>query len=299
MHIPVLQKEVLKYLDPKPNQNFIDTTIGKGGHALAILERISPKGRILGIDWSPELIQDLKIKIQKAELKSNLTLVCDNFANLKEIVKRERFLAVSGILFDLGMSSWHLTEAGRGFSFLKNESLDMRYSPQNPLTAEKIVNYWSKSEMEKILREYGEERFAKKIAEKIIEVRKSKPIKTTSQLVEIIKKAVPSRYHTRFGGYPKIHFATRTFQALRINVNDELNNLEKAFPQALEILKPGGRLVVISFHSLEDRIVKNFYQDSGLSGLKVLTRKPVRPQKEEIKINPRSRSAKLRACQKF
>lgn len=298
MHIPVLQKEVLKYLDPKPNQNFIDTTIGKGGHALAILERISPKGRILGIDWSPELIQDLKIKIQKAELKSNLTLVCDNFANLKEIVKRERFLAVSGILFDLGMSSWHLTEAGRGFSFLKNEPLDMRYSPQNPLTAEKIVNYWSKSEMEKILREYGEERFAKKIAEKIIEVRKSKPIKTTSQLVEIIKKAVPSRYHTRFGGYPKIHFATRTFQALRITVNDELNNLEKAFPQALEILKPGGRLVVISFHSLEDRIVKNFYRNSSPEKLTILTKKPVRPQKEEIKINPRSRSAKLRACQK-
>jgi len=298
MHIPVLQKEVLKYLDPKPNQNFIDTTIGKGGHALAILERILPKGRILGIDWSPELIQDLKIKIQKAELKSNLTLVCDNFANLKEIVKRERFLAVSGILFDLGMSSWHLTEAGRGFSFLKNEPLDMRYSPQNPLTAEKIVNYWSKSEMEKILREYGEERFAKKIAEKIIEVRKSKPIKTTSQLVEIIKKAVPSRYHTRFGGYPKIHFATRTFQALRINVNDELNNLEKAFPQALEILKPGGRLVVISFHSLEDRIVKNFYRNSSPEKLTILTKKPVRPQKEEIKINPRSRSAKLRACQK-
>ncbi|GAI10311.1 unnamed protein product, partial [marine sediment metagenome] len=219
--------------------------------------------------------------------------VCDNFANLKEIVKRERFLAVSGILFDLGMSSWHLTEAGRGFSFLKNEPLDMRYSPQNPLTAEKIVNYWSKSEIEKILREYGEERFAKKIAEKIIEVRKSKPIKTTFQLVEIVRKAVSSRYQPQ-----KIHFATRTFQALRITVNDELNNLEKVLPQTLEILKPGGRLVVISFHSLEDKIVKNFYRDSSPEKLKILTKKPIRPQKEEIKINPRSRSAKLRACQK-
>jgi len=292
MHIPVLQNEVLKYLDPKPNQNFIDATIGEGGHAISILERTSPNGKLLGIDWSPEIIENCKLKIQN--VKKRITLVCDNFVNLKEIVKRERFLAVSGILFDLGMSSWHLEESGRGFSFLKNEPLDMRYSPQNPLTAEKIVNYWSKSEMEKILREYGEERFAKKIAEKIIEARQSKPIKTTSQLVEIIKKAVLSRYR-----HQKIHFATRTFQALRITVNDELNNLEKALPQTLEILKPGGRLVVISFHSLEDRIVKNFYRDSSPEKLKILTKKPIRPTPEEIKINPRSRSAKLRAAIKL
>ncbi|TET83927.1 MAG: 16S rRNA (cytosine(1402)-N(4))-methyltransferase RsmH [Candidatus Nealsonbacteria bacterium] len=290
-HIPVLQKEVLRYLDPKPNQNFIDATIGEGGHALAILERTSPNGKLLGIDWSPEIIENCKLKIKN--VKKRTTLVCDNFANLKEVVKRERFLAVSGILLDLGMSSWHLTEAGRGFSFLKNEPLDMRYGSQNPLTAEKIVNYWSKSEIEENLREYGEERFAKKIAEKIIEIRKSKPIKTTFQLVEIIKKAVPSRYL-----HQKIHFATRTFQALRITVNDELNNLEKALPQTLEILKPGGRLAIISFHSLEDRIVKNFYRDSSPEKLKILTKKPIRPQKEEIKINPRSRSAKLRAAQK-
>jgi len=306
-HIPVLQKEVLRYLDPKPNQNLIDATIGEGGHALAILERTSPNGKLLGIDWSPEIIENCKLKIKN--VKKRTTLVCDNFANLKQVVKRERFPAVSGILLDLGMSSWHLTEAGRGFSFLKNESLDMRYSSQNPLTAEKIVNYWSKSEIEKNLREYGEERFAKKIAEKIIEARKSKPIKTTFQLVEIIKKAVPSRYQ-----HQKIHFATRTFQALRITVNDELNNLEKALPQTLEILKPGGRLVVISFHSLEDKIVKNFYRSrspiesknirssppfSALGYLKILTKKPIRPQKEEIKINSRSRSAKLRAAMKL
>ena len=292
MHIPVLQNEVLKYLDPKPNQNFIDATIGEGGHAISILERTSPNGKLLGIDWSPEIIENCKLKIQN--VKKRITLVCDNFVNLKEIVKRERFLAVSGILFDLGMSSWHLEESGRGFSFLKNEPLDMRYSPQNPLTAEKIVNYWSKPEMEKILEEYGEERFAKKIAEEIIEARQSKPIKTTSQLVEIIKKAVLSRYR-----HQKIHFATRTFQALRITVNDELNNLEKALPQTLEILKPGGRLVVISFHSLEDRIVKNFYRDSSPEKLKILTKKPIRPTPEEIKINPRARSAKLRAAIKL
>jgi len=290
MHVPVLQKEVLKYLDPKPNQNFIDATVGEGGHTMSILERTSPNGKLLGIDWSPEIIENCKLKIKS--FKKRAILVCDNFANLKEIVKRERFPAVSGILFDLGMSSWHLTEAGRGFSFSKNGPLDMRYSPQNPLTAEKIVNYWSKLEIEKILREYGEERFAQKIAEKIIETR-TKPIKTTFQLVEIIKKAVPSGHQ-----HQKIHFATRTFQALRITVNDELNNSEKAFPQALEILKPGGRLVIISFHSLEDRIVKNFYRSRSPIDLKMLTKKPVRPQKEEIEINPRARSAKLRACQK-
>jgi len=304
-HIPVLQNEVLKYLDPKPNQNFIDCTIGEGGHSAATLEKNAPKGKVLGIELDPELYEKLqaaKLKVKNEKLKNRLILVNDSFANLKEIVKRERFPAVSGILFDLGMSSWHLEESGRGFSFLKNGPLDMRYSPQNPLTAEKIVNYWSKLEIEKILREYGEERFAQKIAEKIIEAR-TKPIKTTFQLVEIIKKAVPKIPRRRaFGSLRGRHFATRTFQALRITVNDELNNLEKAFPQALEILKPGGRLVIISFHSLEDRIVKNFFKKyigDAYIKLEVLTKKPIRPSQKEIKINPRARSAKLRACQKF
>jgi len=193
------------------------------------------------------------------------------------------------------MSSWHLDERGRGFSFLKNESLEMRYNPENSLTAEKIVNYWSKSEIEKILWEYGEEKFSRKIAENIINFRQLKPVKTTFQLVEIIKKAIPSWYQ-----HKKIHFATRTFQALRIAVNDELNNLEKALPQATEILKPGGKIVIISFHSLEDRIVKNFFKNKSEKGeLKLLTKKPIRSTKEEIKINPRSRSAKLRAAEKL
>jgi len=304
-HIPVLQREVLEYLDPKPNQNFIDATIGEGGHTLAILEKNGPNGKVLGIELDPELYR--KLKSRMAKFPNRLILVNDSYINLEEIVKRENFKQVHGILFDLGMSSWHLEESGRGFSFLKNEPLDMRYSSQNPLTAEKIVNYWSRSEIEKILREYGEERFAKKIAEKIIEARKSKPIKTTFQLVEIVRKAVPSRYL-----HQKIHFATRTFQAIRITVNDELNNLEKVLPQTLEILKPGGRLVVISFHSLEDKIVKNFYRTRSPIESKILTKKPIRPQKDynppatlplsrapEIKINPRSRSAKLRAVMKL
>ena len=289
MHIPVLQKEVLEYLDPKPNENFIDATVGEAGHTVAILEKNQPRGKVLGIEWDPELYK----KLLKSDI-DRLTLVNDSFVNLKEIVEREKFTKVSGILFDLGLSSWHLEESGRGFSFLKNEPLDMRYNPQNSLTAEKIVNYWAASEIEKILKTYGEERFAPRIAETFVSFRRIKPIKTTLQLVEIIKKTVPSWYQ-----HKKIHFATRTFQALRIAVNDELNNLEKTLPQAIEILKPGGRLVVISFHSLEDRIVKNFLKEKSKENiLKILTKKPIRPSGEEIIKNPRSRSAKLRAAQK-
>jgi len=171
----------------------------------------------------------------------------------------------------------------------------MRYNFQNYLTAEKIVNYWSFQEIEKILRDYGEERFAKEIAEKIVEARKWKPIENIFQLVEIIKRAVPAWYQ-----YKKLHFATRTFQAIRIAVNDELNNLKKALPQALEILKPGAILAVISFHSLEDRIVKNFYRERvSINEIKILTKKPIIPSQKEAKINPRSRSAKLRVAIKL
>jgi len=285
MHLPVLRKEVQQYLDPKPNENFIDCTFGGGGHSADILEKILPRGKVLGIDWSPEMIKDFKSS-------RNLILVCDNFANLKEIVKKEKFNKIKGILFDLGMSSWHLAESGRGFSFQKKEPLDMRYNPQNQLTAEKIVNYWSKFDIERILKEYGEENFAREIAEKIVGERKIKQIKTTNQLVEIIKKAVPQKclYSQR------IHFATRTFQALRMTVNDELNSLEEGLRQAEEILEPAGCLAVISFHSLEDRIVKNFFKNEGL---KALTKKPITPSDKEIKINPRSRSAKLRVAQKI
>lgn len=310
MHIPVLQKEVLEYLNPKPNENFIDCTIDEGGHAFALLEKILPNGKLLGIDWDEEIIRRLKVKTtyppttlpsegraprQKSKVKNNLILVCDNFANLKEIVEREKFKDVSGILFDLGLSSWHLKESGRGFSFLRNEPLDMRYNPQNPLTAEKILNYWSIFEIEKILKEFGEERFAKEIAKKIVTERKIKPIKTTFQLVEIIKKAIPKKFLSK-----RIHFATKTFQAIRIAVNNELTNLEKVLPQALEVLKTEGRLVIISFHSLEDRIVKNFFKEKAKENLvMVLTKKPIRPSIQEIKINPSSRSARLRAALKI
>ena len=339
MHIPVLQKEALECLNPKPNENFIDCTIGDGGHGLAILEAIGPNGKLLGIDWDEENIHRLKFKIfgfaedffakgeqiQNAKFKDNLILVCDNFVNLEKIVGKQNFQQVSGILLDLGMSSRHLEESGRGFSFRQDEPLDMRYnkisnleSQISNLTAEEIVNNWPEPQIEKILREYGEERFSRKITGEIAKIRKIKPIKTTFHLAEITKRATPLWYHRQ-----RIHFATRTFQALRIAVNDELSNLERVLPQALKILTPGGRLAIISFHSGEDRIVKNFFRQKEkenlfwrgitppnqtrpegdtppLQGrgslLKILTKKPVSSSFEEIKNNPRARSAKLRAA---
>jgi len=303
VHVPVLKKEVIEYLDPKPNENFIDATIGQAGHTLAILEKTAPEGKVLGIEWDPELYKKLKEKCLIWKIKERLILVNDSYSNLKKIVEREKFQPVSGILFDLGLSSWHLEESGRGFSFQKDEPLDMRYCthflrPWETCTAEKIVNEFSEEEIERIMREYGQEKFAKRIAREIVKTRKIKKIGTTFQLVEIIKKATPDWYH-----HQRIHFATRTFQALRIAVNDELNNLEKTLPQALEILEERGRIVVISFHSLEDRIVKDFFKKYShgvaLFACKILTKKPIRPGKEEIIQNPRSRSARLRATIKI
>jgi 16S rRNA (cytosine1402-N4)-methyltransferase len=291
VHIPVLQKEVLDFLNPKANENFVDCTIGEGGHAFAILERILPNGKLLGIDWTIELIESLRTRA--GNLNKNLILVCDNFANLKSIVERHGFRRVSGILFDLGLSSWHLERSGRGFSFFRDEPLDMRFR-EGTLTAQEIVNKLPQNELEKVLKTYGEERFAKRIAREIVTSREKEPITSTLQLVTLVEKAVPYWYQRR-----RIHPATKTFQALRIAVNDELNNLERVLPQTLEILKPNGRLVVISFHSLEDRIVKNFLRENARKGLlEILTKKPIKASAEEVEINPRSRSARLRAAVK-
>lgn len=288
IHIPVLQNEVIKYLDPKKNENFIDCTLDGGGHTLKILEKTVPKGKLLGIEWDKEIIS--QVKFYEKKFKNRLILVNDTYANLEKIVKAYNFKSVSGVLLDLGFSSWHLEKSGRGFTFLKNEPLDMRYNPDSSLTAEKILNYYSLQEIEKILREYGEEKFSLEIAKNIVRFRQFAPIKKTSQLVEIIKKSIPPKYQ-------KINPATRTFQALRIAVNDELKNLEKVLPQILNILKPKGRLVVISFHSLEDRIVKNFFKEKEKENIiKILTKKPIIPRRDEVKINPRARSAKLRAA---
>jgi 16S rRNA (cytosine1402-N4)-methyltransferase len=271
MHIPVLKKEVLELLDPKPNQNFIDCTLGEMGHTLAILERIAPQGKVLGIEWDREAFN-------KSRPEGRLILVNDSYVNLKEIVEKNDFYPVRGILFDLGVSSWDLEESGRGFTFLKDEPLDMRFNQRGELTAEYILNGYPEKEIEKIIKEYGEERLAKTIARRIVEQR---PLKTTFDLKRLIpKKTKPQR----------------TFQALRIAVNDELNNFKKALSQAEDILEPGGKIAVISFHSLEDRIVKNFFKNSD--NLQILTKKPIMASKEEQDNNYRSHSAKLRGAVK-
>lgn len=292
LHLPVMKEEVIRFLDPKPDEDFIDCTIGLGGHASAILERNKPNGKVLGIDFDPQIIEELKRCVRGTELEKRLVLVCDNFANLEKVAKTHDFMEVSGVLFDLGLSSWHLEASGRGFSFWRNEPLDMRYNPQsNTLTAEGILNTWSLKDIVRILRVYGEERFARRIAKEIVD---SRPLRTTVDLVMAVERATPPWYHRR-----RIHFATKTFQALRIAVNSELENLERALPQALNVLRSGGKLAVITFHSLEDRVAKNFMRVKAKEGaIKVLTKKPVRPSEKEVKENPRARSAKLRVAVK-
>jgi 16S rRNA (cytosine1402-N4)-methyltransferase len=293
IHTAVLKKEVIKFLDPGQNENFVDCTVGEGGHAQELLLKNGPDGKILGIDLDP--LQISSAEWLKAQFKDRIILINDSYTNLQEIVDRKNFVPVGGILLDLGMSSAQLEGREKGFSFKMEQGLDMRYNDHmNYLTAEKIVNEWPEERIEKILSEYGEEKFSKKIAKNIVEQRKLGRIKTTFQLIEIIKDSTPSAYWRG-----KIHYATRTFQALRIAVNDELENIKRVLPQALSILSPGGRLVVISFHSLEDRIVKNFFNQSTKNDeAKLLTKKPITASNQEIRENPRARSAKLRALVK-
>ena len=299
VHIPVLLREVIEHLNPRPGQKFIDATLGGGGHALAFLERIKPDGKLLGIEWDSELLKRLKAQIQHSQFKDDTILINDSYVNLEKIAEDNDFKNVQGIIFDLGMSSWHLEESGGGFSFAKDEPLDMRFNRQMDAgagpTAAEIINRYREEELARILKENGDERFAKRIAGAIIKARKEKPITTTFQLVEIIKNSTPFWY--RRG---RIHFATRTFQALRIAVNNEPENIKSGIGQAKNILAAGGRLAVISFHSLEDRIVKNFFRDESKKGdLKILTKKPIRAGLAEISANSRARSAKLRVAEKL
>lgn len=288
MHIPVLLKETIELLNPQPNENFIDCTVGEAGHTIAILQKTAPGGKVLGIDLDVDTIDEAKKKTKI--FGERIILVQDNFQNLENITERYNFKNISGILFDIGMSSRSIEISGRGFSFLKDEPLLMNYGGDALWTAGEIVNKWAPQDLEELFTKYGEERFSKSIAKKIVEVRKEKPIKTTFDLVEIVKSATPSFYHHR-----KIHPATLTFQAIRMAVNNELNSLIKGLEGAMNILEDGGRLGVISFHSLEDRIVKNFFRDKK-GQLEILTKKPIIPSVNESYGNPRSRSAKLRVA---
>jgi 16S rRNA (cytosine1402-N4)-methyltransferase len=287
-HIPVLLKETIAVLDPKPNENFIDGTFGFGGHSLAILERTAPRGKILGIELDRESLAALPEEIRQ---NPRLKIINDSYANIAQIARNNNFENISGILLDLGMSSWHIDASRKGFSFSRNEALDMRFG-QGTFDAAKIINEYRVAELEKIIRELGQERYAQKIAKKIENARRQKKIETTAQLVAIIKKTVGTEKAT-----PSL---ARVFQALRIAVNNELENIGKGIGQGFELLAGGGRMVVISFHSLEDGIVKKNFGELTRSGRAAqIFKKPIVPSEKEIAKNPRARSAKLRAIIKL
>ena len=303
VHIPVLVKETVEALAVHPGGRYVDSTLGGGGHAAAILERCSPGGQLLGIDADPEAITIVRERL--APYQSSVRFVNDNFSNLEAICRKYDFLPVNGILFDLGLSSLQLEASERGFSFRRDEPLDMRFGPDQELTAADIVNGYLETELASIIYAYGEEARSRRIAAQIIHAR---PVKTTFELVRTIERAVgPHR--------GRIHPATKTFQALRIAVNREMENLESALKQAVALLGFGGRLVVISYHSLEDRIVKQFMQREARdcvcppetpvcvcghkASLSLVNKKVITPSRAEIQANPRSRSAKLRAAERL
>jgi len=303
VHVPVLLDEVIAGLQAQRGGYFVDCTVGLGGHAAAILEKISPSGRLLGIDADPEAIKASQDKL--SDYGEAVTLVNDNFVNLEDICKRYHFHPVDGILFDLGVSSLQLDTAERGFSFHLDAPLNMRFDPGQGLTASDIVNSFSEQELAKLIEKYGEERHSRRIARYIVQ---NRPIATTVELASLVKQASS-------GKRAKIHPATRTFMAIRIAVNSELQNLELALKQTINLLRPGGRLTVISYHSLEDRIVKQFMRSAASSclcppgtvvcrcghvpTLKLISRKVIKPTSLEIESNPRSRSAKLRIAERL
>ncbi|PJE69830.1 16S rRNA (cytosine(1402)-N(4))-methyltransferase [Candidatus Shapirobacteria bacterium CG10_big_fil_rev_8_21_14_0_10_48_15] len=286
-HTPVLLHETIKSLNVNPGERYVDATVGGGGHSLAILEK---QGIILAIDCDPEALKAAKRRLSSA-CPSSWQLASGNFAHLQEMAQQRHFTPVAGVLFDLGVSSHQLEATGRGFSFNQDGPLDMRMDPSLSVTAADLVNGLTQKELIKLFTKYGQESWAAQISRLLVQLRSRLPIKTTRQLAAMV-----SRIKGWQGG---IHPATQVFQALRMAVNDELNNLRLGLAGAVDILKPGGRLVVISFHSGEDRIVKNFFRRQAVNGqVAQLTKKPVRPTPSEVARNPRSRSAKLRSIEK-
>ncbi|HPV70399.1 MAG TPA: 16S rRNA (cytosine(1402)-N(4))-methyltransferase RsmH [Candidatus Magasanikbacteria bacterium] len=287
MHIPVLILEVINGLNLSAKDWVIDCTFGDGGHTQELLNQVGEQGQVLAIDTD---IKNIVAGKQKFENK-NLILVNDNFVHLKEVAEKNNFKSVQGILLDLGWSTTQFEESGRGFSFLRDEPLDMRLGKQE-LTAAEILNQASEKELGRIFREYGEDRHWKKISQAIVVYRVKHPLQTSGQLANLIQTVLGGRHG-------KLHPATKVFQALRIAVNEELEILKQTLPQTLEVLAPTGRLAVITFHSLEDRIVKHFFQKESGKTIKIINKKPIVASAEELKNNPRSRSAKLRIVEKI
>ena len=315
-HIPVLLQKIIDGLNLRVSNEkvfFIDCNLGDGGHSEAVIKSLRGNVHLIGIDLDPDAISRANQNIQKCiEIESSkdatfkkptLTFIQDNFRHLQKNIddlvakgQLEGFQKADAILFDLGISSYEIDESGRGFSFKKDEPLLMTFGQKEKyaFTAYDIINDWDEENIANIIYAYGEDRLSKRIAKRIVEKRQESPIKTTLQLAEIVKGAYPASLR-----YGKIHPATRTFQALRIAVNDELQSIKEALPQAVNLLKENGRICIISFHSLEDRIVKNFFKENSDSGqLEILTKKPIVPSDDEININPRSRSSKLRIAER-
>lgn len=301
-HIPVLFDEVMSWLQPTNGGCYIDATAGLGGHSEGLLERSAPDGKLLAIDIDEEALRHARERLSAFE--ERVTFVCGQYADLAGIARDHGFEAVDGILFDLGVSSLQLDDATRGFSFRQDGPLDMRMGSQVDLTAEEIVNTWPQKEIARVIYEYGEERHSRRIARAICAER---PLHSTRELADLVAHVVGRR--------GRIHPATRTFQGLRIAVNEELASLKVALPQAVDLLKPGGRLATIAFHSLEDRIIKRFFVRESKdcicpprlpqcvcdheAVIKRLTRGVVWPSEEEIAINPRSRSGRLRVVERL
>jgi 16S rRNA (cytosine1402-N4)-methyltransferase len=296
IHLPVLTAALLDHLHLAAGARCIDATIDGGGHTTALLERTAPTGEVLGIDRDPDLLTAVRGRLSAAVDAGRLHLASGNFRELTRIATVRHFAPVAAIVFDLGVSSFHFDVSGRGFSFMRNEPLDMRFATDEPgaETAADILKSRSADELKAIFSTYGEERFAGRIAGTIAAQRERHPIRTTTELFDLIAAAVPARVRWRAS-----RSAARVFQALRIAVNEELEAIAEALPQALSLLTVGGRLGVIAFHSLEDRMVKQFFAAERQAGrVQIVTKKPLRPDDEEIAANPRAASAKLRVCER-
>lgn len=304
-HVSVLLEETIESLNIKEDGIYVDGTLGGAGHTKEILKKLE-NGLLIGIDQDLDALTNAKTILKDYK---NVHLSHNNFSNIKEVLKELGIESVDGIMMDLGVSSYQLDTGERGFSYMKDAPLDMRMDRQGDLSAYEVVNNYSEKELGEVIRDYGEERFAKRIASFIVNEREVSKIKTTFELVDIIKKAIPARFR-RTGPHP----AKRTFQAIRIEVNKELEILKDTINDSVDVLKPGGRLAMITFHSLEDRIVKHTYKKLSdpcecpkalpcVCGkkpiIKILTKKPIGPSEEELEINPRSRSAKLRVLEKI
>lgn len=312
-HTPVLLAECLEYLNPKTQHTFVDSTLGGAGHSLEVAKKLGCEGTLIGIDQDSVALKaaGLKLGSLPQECRPQIKLIQNNFGNLDEVLLEAAVPGIDGILFDLGVSSVQIDTPERGFSFKEDGPLDMRMSPgKQTLTAEEIVNTYNAADLARIIRTYSDEKWASRIAAFIVQAREKQPLTTSAQLVEVIKAAIPASAR-RAGGHP----AKRTFQALRIEVNGELDVLKRGLEAAIRWLNPGGRVAVISYHSLEDRIVKDMFRAFAdrctcppdlpvcVCGkkpiLEVITKKPVLPSAEEIERNPRARSAKLRVAQKL